>query len=351
MKSIVLAAVMLTAPVSSIAAADPVEREVLPASENAALHYWRVWWVIRAKELEEASPDVAGFFSIERDAVANNDAPVLSEETRLLLGLVENVAKIEHCDFGAAKPSGVDVILFTNAHLEPVERSGAVLLHDAKLLLAEGDNARAANRILACLRLTEHVARDRNESSHAVAVRMIRRAAKFIEECGERFQEQDRKIIALAFERFDLTDPFYFADGVRAVARQTEQFLLKETHGGIFDPEAELEDPPHSAVVQALRDHGSPRLARAAIRRDIVRSRQMGEAYAAAVQSPDAEQQIGTIHEQVHRGEFGFFAGLNFAILQGQHTRDLEARRILQTIRAWTTGETDTLKIPEEDES
>jgi len=324
----------------------PLEREVVPASENAALHYWRAWWVIGAKELEEASLDVAGIFSPDPDAVAHHDAPVLSEATRTFMTLVENVARIEYCDFGAAAPSGVDAILFVNGHLEPVERSGAALLHDAKLLLAEGDNATAANRILACLRLTEHVARDRNESSHAVAIRMIGRAAKLIEERGERFQEQDRKIISLAFERFDLNDPLYFADGVRAVARQTEQFFLKETEGGMFDPAAELEDPPHPAVVQALRDQGSPRLARAAIRREIVRSRQMSEAYAAAIQSPDPEQQIGTLRDQVHRAEFGPFAPTMFSLLEEQRARDTRARESLNMLHAWTSGETETPDLP-----
>lgn len=331
-------------------AADLVEREVLPASENAALHYWRAWWAIGAKELEEASPDVAGLFSLDPDAVAHHEAPVLSETTRTLITLVENVAKLEFCDFGATAPRGVDAILFVNGHLEPVERSGAALLHDADLLLVEGDNASAADRVLACLRLIEHMARDRNETSHAVAVRMVGRCERFIAKSGTGFSGENREVIARGFERFDAGDPLYLSDVIRRSALGTERFLLAETEGGMFDPEADLEGPLHDAVAEAMEEHGSARLARASIRRDIVKTRMLGETYAELVDAAATESRFIAIGDQVRRGEFGPFAPTTFALLQEQRTRDTRARETLNRLRAWTENETVILELPEEDE-
>jgi hypothetical protein len=300
--------------------------------------------------LEAASPDVAGIFSSDPDAFASNDAPVLSDDTRVLLGLVENVAKIENCDFGAAAPAGVDTILFVNGHLEPAERSGSALLHDAKLLLAEGDSAKAANRVLACLRLIEHLARDRNEHSHSVAVRMVARCERFIAKSGANFSRENREEIARAFGRFNASDPLYFSDSIRLGAVSTERFLLAETDGGFLDPEAEPEETPHGAVVEAMKEHDSPRLARASIRRDIVKMRTLGETYAELVSDSAAESRFVALGDQVRRGEFGSFAPTTFALLQEQRTRDIRARETLNRLRAWAEDEAATLELTEEDE-
>lgn len=326
------------------------ESTVVPASENAALHYWRAWWVIGQEQLEKATPDVAGPFAADSDTAASDAPPDLSEETRVLLSLVENVAKIEHCDFGAATPRGVDAILFTNGHLEPAERSSAALLHDARILLTEGNSASAASRILASLRLAEHVARDRNEASHDVVVRMIGRSEAFVGASGSEFSDDDRKTISRAFERFDERDPLYFADSIRRAALESERFLLAETDGGIFDPEAELEEPMHQVVARAMEKHGSASLARAAIRRDIVLIKKLSAAYAGLVDTMADDSRIDALRDRAWSGEFGPFARTTFSLLQEQRARDTRARRSLNRIRAWASGETETLELPEEEE-
>lgn len=326
------------------------ESTVTPASENAALHYWRAWWVIGQEQLEKATPDVAGPFGADPDTAASDTPPDLSEETRVLLSLVENVAKIEHCDFGAAAPVGVDAILFTNGHLEPAERSGAALLHDARILLAEGNSGSAANRVLASLRLGEHLARDRNEASHAVAVRMTGRCEAFIAASGSEFSDEDRKTISRAFDRFEERDPLYFADSIRREALESERFLLAETDGGMFDPEADLEEPTHQTVARAMEEHGSAGLARAAIRRDIVLMRKLSEAYAGLVDEMSDDSRFDALRDRARNGDFGPFARTTFSLLQDQRAQDMRARRGLNQLRAWANGETETLELPEEEE-
>lgn len=348
---VLMMAVMGTRTVTSAQdGAMQAESAVVPASENAALHYWRAWWVIGQEQLKKATPDVAGPFAADPDTAASDTPPDLSEETRVLLSLVENVAKIEHCDFGAAAPVGVDAILFTNGHLEPAERSSAALLHDARILLAEGNSGSAANRVLASLRLAEHVARDRNEASHAVAVRMTGRCEAFIAVSGSEFSNEDRETISRAFERFDDRDPLYFSDSIRSAALQSERFFLAETDGGMFDPEADLEEPTHQVVARAMQEHGFAGLARAAIRRDIVLMRKLSEAYAGLVDEMSDDSRFDALRDRVRNGEFGPFARTTFLLLQEQRARDTRARQSLKRIRAWTSGETETLELPEEEE-
>ena len=328
--------------------AEPVDRKLVPASENAALHYWRAWWTIGTEQLEEASPDVAGLFAADPDTAASDTAPDLSEETRVLLTLVENVAKIEHCDFGAAAPAGVDAILFTNGHLEPAERSGAALLHDARMLLSEENTEAAADRVLASLRLTGHLARDRNETTHAVVARMVRRCEAFVAAFGSEFSDGERMTILRAFGRFDDRDPLYLSDSIRRGALESERFLLAETDGGMFDPEAELDQPPHPELARAMEEHESAGLARAAIRRDIVLMRKLGETYADIADGIATDSRLIALRDRVRQGEFGPFAPTTFSLLERQRARDTDARRSLNRLRAWASGETETLELPEE---
>lgn len=336
--------------------AEPVEREVVPAEENAALQYWAIWAHYDSGDWDRLRLQYVQ--GVPRDALPDPMAERLVE-----------VSRLEHCDFALDLSRGLD----TNfVHVEMMHDLTYMPMVDAQVMLQRNRNRDAAERVATAIRLCEHRTQVGLPISSMAASNRLERIAGFIAEHQQRWDEDDRRILGEALARFDEQDPLRSVAAVRGDARFTRDAFLNEVDGGKLDPKtvqrrmldngggvmdlggdiggfdgdvllAEL-------VAPLIREANSDAHARALLKRAILLGERALNELAAAWEGPTPEQAEAALREKIDDGAFGPLAVEFVAYVDGLRPRSLETAELIHALRAWASGETETLELPEEEE-
>lgn len=351
MKSIVLAVVMLTAPLSG-AAAEPMEREVVPAEENAAFQYWHGWWSLAEEmEITRGANYRADGLKVSADTPIKEVESAIASASLIVDGLIF-ASKMDRCDFGSRSEQNFDgTLLFQDPHLDPARASANLLALVSGKLYIEGESEKATERLATIFRMAEHVGRDRTLVSCLVGASIFEIGTNYADRFRDHMTEQDRAVIAEALRPYPADDPFRFAEAVLNDARAASQGLRSQITSGQLDPDMfsvstnSIVDMLAQEMEGALGNSKAARLARARLVHDAMRITEVGEKYAEAW---DADEEVNTLALEAATGEYGSFARMMTGPYKRIRTTDFQSRAKLDALRAWASGETDTLELPEE---
>ncbi len=354
-RACVLMMAVMGATAAAIDAAEPPQREVVPASENAALQYWAIW----------AHYDSGDWDRLRLQYVQG--VPRDAQPDPMTERLVE-VSRLKHCDFAFEMSRGLD----TNfVHVDMMHDLTYIPMVDAQVMLQRNRNRDAAERVAAAIRLCEHRTQVGLPISSMAASNRLERIAGFIAEHQQRWDEDDRRIIGEALARFGEQDPLRCVAAVRGDARFTRDAFLKEVDGGKLDPKTVRRVMLNSGggavdlggdiggfdgdvlfaelVAPIIREANSDAHARALLKRAILLGERALNELAAAWEGPTPEQAEAALREKIDDGAFGPLAAEFVGYVDGLRPRSLGTAELIQTIRAWANAETETLELPETD--
>lgn len=206
-------------------------------------------------------------------------------------------------------------------------------------------------RLAALFRLAEHIGRSEMPTPSLLAVSIFETAARYTALFQDKFSEEDRRTLAEALARFPAEGTFRFVAGVRNDAAVSAQRLANRIRSRQMD-DWSLEDTGLDGVLasvkadseNAMANTRTAGLAPARLIRDAMRIAEIGEKYTEGWGDPAA---IEALLQDLKSGEYGIFAW-SFTVMYSKLVKvDFDARAKLNALRAWATGETDTLKLPE----
>lgn len=353
-RACVLMMAVLGAGVTAQDGAEPMEREVVPAEENAALQYWAIWAHYDSDDWDRLRLQYVQ--GVSRDAEPDPLAERLIEVTRLM-----------SCDFALDLSHGLD----TNfVHVDMMHDLTYIPMVDAQVMLQRNRNRDAAERVAAAIRLCEHRTQVGLSISSMAASNRLERIAGFIAEHEHRWDEDDRRLLDEALARFDSQDPLRVVQSARADARFLRDAYLKEVDGGKLDPKTVRRVMLNSGggvvdlggdiggfdgdvlfadlVAPIIREANSDAHARAMLKRAIMLGERALNELAAAWEGPAPEHAEAALREKIDDGAFGPLAAEFVGCVDGLRPRSLETAELIHALRAWANGETETLKFEQE---
>lgn len=344
MKSFALALAVVLAPLTVLAEepASPAEREVVPASENAALIYWMSWY-----QLAEYLP-VVEYATYTEDGLAVPDDRTEEEIEAALqnaqagIDAMIHASKMERCDFGSNPAENADATSgYRDFHMRVSRRAARLVAVDAGHHLERNWTEDGTERLATLFRMAEHLGRDEALTPALVGIAIFELGAKYTELFQDRFSEEDRRVLATALDRFAEADPFRVMASVRSDADVSARTLAEQIRSG------QVEGAPSSLEFElgaAMGNTRAARVARARLVRDAMQVATVGEKFAEVWGDPVA---IDAFRDELYSGEYGVFAGSMAGIYGKLSQVDTDARAKLDALRAWANGETETLELPE----
>jgi hypothetical protein len=321
--------------------AEPVEKEVVPASENAAMRFWEAQFQLSNRQL------YFRHYDYEFDEITQEEWYTHLEKAQDAIRYLIEATKVPRCDFGVPEEWTLDEQRW---HLPAAHQMTRLLVEDAERLAGLGRFSEAEQRLSSVMRLSAHLARNAGTpvESH-VSLAMFSLAAQKCAEQAEDFSAEDRANIAAAIDRFDPTDPFNFARTLRASGDLSHRWWLKLRESEEFGPPA-LEDIKSEFgydLEDRLLELKNYEAQVDELDREFEAQRQFWHEISAAFAQPDAEQQIARLAEDAENMKYGILASTwNLKFLWWTNQRGVQH---LNALRAWASGETETLELPEQD--
>jgi len=340
--------VMVSTPVG----AEPAEREVVPASENAALVYWAGWYWLGEyrRTLSDLYYSEDGLFVPENQN--EEEALRALTDASQAVEVIIRASKMEHCDFGSRPEHALNEDREpSDFYLNVARETSRIVALDAGRHLERNWTEEGAERLAALVRLAEHIGRAEMPSPSLVSISIFDTAARHVDLFQDKFSEKDRRVLSEALERFPEEDTFRLVAGVGRDAAVSAQRLANQIRtrdvsdwtlegtgldGALASVKAESES--------ALGNTRTARLARARLIRDAMRIAEVGEKYAEAWGDPAA---IDAVYDELAAGDYGVFARSMAGVYGKLSQVDTEANAKLDALRAWANGETETLELPE----
>lgn len=343
--------------------AEPVEREVVPAEENAALQYWAIWSAYPPEHWYHVRLQLV--CGLRNDTEPDPNAELLND-----------VSGMWHCDFGVSGRRGYRSGL---RHIDVMRDLTDLLLLDAEVLLRSDRAADAADRVAAAIRLCEHQTQTALVPSALGAADRIYAIASFIAHHQERWDQTQRQRISWALGRFDATDPLHAAETVLRQADFDTDACMFELRGGVLDPaeirraiEQNQAGDAHPIDIPAERqmadfwvelistlgpngaddekaDEESRRILRSALSQG--RAARIRIAWAWMSVNPTPEEYEKRVFQWIEESEYSEVSRAFVQSVAPLRPRSFETAELIATLRAWASGETETLELPEEDES
>lgn len=336
--------------------AEPVEREAVPAEENAALRYWEAWYGLygHMRELGGATytPDGIDVFvsseSTREAEVAKVERLLKSLELYGIDKLIE-ASKIEHCDF---QRDFVEPELGDTPHLNAAEQSAHLLAADAGRLLASDQPEEALERLATIFRMAEHIGREVDISASRSSIEIFEIGCEQTALFQNYLTDRDREILWDALARFPEADPFRLRAAFREHARINGESLAEEARSKYRallrgeDPKVDF-DGVTGFIDELYYRSRFGRLSRAKVVHERLMMSVLGRQIA---ESWHDEGRFNEIMREVGSGWHGFWAMMILIHAVDYRAEDLAAREHLNALRAWASGETETLELPEEEE-
>jgi len=358
MRRSIMAVIAITTCLAPFAAAQeaemPAQRAVVTASENAALNYWPIWAEYTEDDWHRLR--IQYVQGVPRDAKPDPNAAYLVE-----------VSRLEHCDFAIDLTRG----LGTNfVHVDMMHDLTSMLMVDAQIMLQNGKGVQAAERVAAAIRLCEHRTQNSLAISAGAAANRLDRIARFMVQHQREWNPEARKILDDALSRFNEDDPLRAREAILRETEWTRIAYLNEVDGGALDPRTvrrvlgqglnALADVGGGIVGinndVALAEFASPVIAsansdaqaRALLKRAILLGERAMLQLADVWNSPTPDEKEAELHARIEADEFGPFAADFIRGVERLRPRSIETAELITALRAWASGETETLELPEE---
>jgi hypothetical protein len=304
---------------------------------NAAVDYWRGMYALQKTNLQAVrdldwskigdAVDPAALPKELKDAAACLTDAALDD---LQLG-----AGRSRCDFQIQYERGPMALL---PHLAAMRDAARVLRASARVKLAEGDAAAAANRLGIILHMSDHLRADKLLISNLVAIAMVNLAAEETRVAidSKKLTPEARRALAQDFHLFTVDDPFGIKRSIIGGERDTCLLWVKKTfrgeHAGrdlaqsglLWSGSSKVDSDPsvraivlmNGAQVDAAVDLAYPYYEQAI----------------AVWDDADAEQKLGALEQKVQGGAFGPLAKIVAPSLVKCHQSDLKGRRTVHGI-------------------
>jgi hypothetical protein len=328
------------------------ERQVVPTEENAALQYWYGWWLL-AEEMETTRSAIYTVDGLDvPEGTSSDEVRKAIEYASLVIDALIFASKMDRCDFGSRPEQAVNEdAMWVFTHLRPAREAANLLAVDAGRLYTEDESEKATERIMTIFRMAEHIGRDETLIPCIAGTAIFEVGASYTERFPDKFSDADRRALAEALGRFPDDGPFRLGSGVGSDAVASSRVLVNQIRsgqleGGLLEGSATngvLTFPSvKSEIAGTLGNTRAARLARERLVRNVLRVAEVGEKLAAAWDDAPA---IETIFSDIASGEYGQFA-LRIGSYQRLYALDRVSRAKLNALRAWASGETETLDLP-----
>ncbi len=319
----------LLAALTALAATPASARE--PA-DNAAPVYWQAISVFDEGLRRGDGPDLtkAGDPKASPDERTQAEQYVRShqEEVAILL----RAAALDETDFRVDREKGPDALL---QHLGPMRQGARLLLADARLLLAAGDHAAAAQRLAGAFGIARHLAQDRFVISGLVSASIATAATEESRRALEMraLDKNDKAVLRKAVSRLDTEDPCGLRSGLGGERDGFVPWLKAHT-----DPKNR---EPVRALLAGMRDDPQKEVDRilALSKRDFEHAiTQVDDYYAQALEAwemPDARARLQRLQESLADGGFGLLGKAVGPALMKIRQRHDEVLDQLAQLRLW----------------
>lgn len=352
-RACVLMIAVLGATAAAQDAAMPTEREVLPASENAALRYWEAWYSLygHMRELGGATYTPDGIQPVLHIETTHEKEVAKVERLLKTAGLYGSIdklieaSKIEHCDF---QRDFVERELGDIPHLDAAKQSARLLAADAGRLLAGDEPEGASERLATIFRMAEHIGREIDVSASRWSTQILEIGYEQTALFQNFLTDRDREILLDALARFPEDDPFRLRTAFLRFAQSNAESLAEDARSRFRaalageDPEVNF-DGITGRIDELYYRSRFGHLSRAKIVHErlvmSVLGREITDAW-------DDEAGLNEIMAQVSSGRHGFWAMMVLDDASDLRAEDLAAREHLNALRAWASGETETLELP-----
>ncbi|MFU8828870.1 MAG: hypothetical protein ACNA8P_05475 [Phycisphaerales bacterium] len=318
--------------------AGPVEKEVVPASENAAMRFWEAHYQLSSRQL------YFRHFDYEFDEITQEEWYTYLEKAQDAIRYLIEATKVPRCDFGVPEEWTLDEQRW---HLPAAREMVIFLWEDAERLSGLNQFSAVEQRLSSVVRLSAHLAHNAGTPIESLAsLSFLSRAAQECAKQAEDFSAEDRANIAAAIDRFDATDPFNFARTLRASGDLSHRWWLKLRNSEEFGP-PDLEDIKRKFgydLEDRLLELQSYEAQVDELDWEFEAQRQFWHQVSAAFVQPDAEQQLARIAEDAENMKYGIIASTWNAMFYWS-TNQWGVQH-LDGLRAWATGETETLELP-----
>ncbi len=311
---------------------------------NAALEYWRLIHTAsgHSEVIDQAKAAVnlrmhprpdSGEEPVDSPATL---APggVLALELVELAGFLDDAQRATRtpvCDFQLRYEDGYAVLM---PHLGPMRSIVFLLVADARRLALAGDEAGAAERLAASIRLSRHIVGDRTLISSLVSFAMMH---VIIEECDWLLDRADdaagaRGLIREALMRFPQDDP-YNVEGALRIEQDMAGSLARQFHGPragqdfieAMDFTPSKEDEGLASEVSAMSGE--------AFKRATERVVDAFDLVLDAWRSTDPQAALREIEMACVKGDHGPLARMIVPALGNAQARDAEARTKLRALK------------------
>lgn len=332
---LILLVLLLTSPIA----------HAVPASDNAALRYWRAWWLIGDETLNQISHSEYGVYAPDRKQGPEQGSSLTTAE--LLAGhasaiqLLIEAASMPRCDFGIDYHKGVDALL---PNLAPMRRSVQLLALDAERLMSEGDVDAAVTRMVAAIQISQHAAVDRTLINSLVSMACFSLSSELINAHKKLLDENHRRMIAHALTRFSPDDPFHAIGAIRSEAEFFGGWMLRRVDSEwstfesfAFDIANLVDFTEDEAAASAMEISNSKELGsfQDELRAEIQKYQTWMHLVAEAWTHQHPKEALDALEAQLMAGNFGHLAQLMAPSLTKVFRSDQESHERLQSLRAW----------------
>jgi len=324
----------------------------VPASENAALRYLRIWSYIDTTNNSEYFQLVSGYDGVydpEFNHANEGEPPVTSRDLLSTLGpfiegLIE-ATEFPASDFGVDYHKGVDAML---PHLSPMRQTARLLTLDAKRLFSEGEMDAATERLAAALRLSQHATGDTTLINALVSVACFALVDDEIAANIEIFSAENRKTLRDALHRFDNEDPFGCFRAIRSEAQFVGGWMVKRIDHEWSTPESfgadvsmlmDSSSDPNEVIRAVYRgDLDDHEAFRTSLRTQLDQYFTAMHLIADAWNTPDAQKSLEAIGQRITDGSFGAVAQVMAPALSRAHRSDMQMRTRLHARLEWASN-------------
>jgi len=318
----------------------PVEKEVVPASENAAMRFWEAHYQVSRRQL------YFRHYDYEFDEITQEEWYTHLEKAQDAIQYLIEATKVPRCDFGVPEEWTLDEVRW---HLPAVRQMAMLLWEDAERLAGLGRFSEAEQRLSSVVRLSAHLADDAGIPAESlVSMSLLYQSAQAYAQHAGTLSAEDRANIAAAIERFDSRDPFRIARTLRASGDLSLRWWLNLRDSEEFGPPAleDLKDEFGYLLEDRLSELKIYKAQVDELDREFEAQRRFWHEVSAAFLQPDAEQQLARLAEDAKNMKYGILAS-TWDIKFYWSTNQWGVQH-LDALRAWASGETETLELPEE---
>ncbi len=299
---------------------------------NAAPVYWQAIAIFEGPRQDASALDLSRAADPGAPAGDRAKAEQFVSDHQEEIAILLRAAAFEDSDFGIQRDHGPDALI---RHIAPMRQGARLLMADARLRLAAGDHAAAAERLAAVFGMARHIAQDRLVISGLVSTSVMLAACQETKLGLESrvFDKADKAVLRRALARLDPEDPCGLRSGLSG---EREGFMpWLRAHA---DPKKR---EPVRVLLAGMREEPEMEVDRimALSKREFDRAIDRADDYYAqaleAWEKPDAAEALARLQDSVAAGDFGLLGKAVAPSLTKIRQRHEEILDQLEQLRLW----------------